>query len=174
MACIFRPDPQRALTLPQGFNGVFFELAASDASANREVERTSLLLMANTMASYYGQITQAMQFVFSTPQGSPVQELILQVLDGARDLADRILFAFNLPERNELIPDVRAVLSGKKPEAGPAAPNPGGMPEAEAPVSASGLASLSDTVATIASQVGRANNVGQLNGGGGAPESRRV
>jgi hypothetical protein len=103
------------LTEPKGFPGFFFNLTASDAGANREVERTSLLLMANTMGAYYRQITEAAGLVTQLPEGHPLRQVLVAVLDGAKDLANRLLFAFDVGDRKQLVPDVRQLLgaSGK-------------------------------------------------------------
>jgi hypothetical protein len=156
------PDLQAAFNLkpPQGYEGTFFGLGCSDAGSNRETERTSLLLMGNTMASYYSQIMGLLPQVVQA-QG-PVQELMFEVLDGARDLASRLLTAFNIPDRKKLVPDLRAMLSGKSPNDGPTPPNRAGVPGPEAPVQQSDLQDLSSTVAAIAG----ANRTGAGSGGG--------
>lgn len=92
---------------PAGSSGIFFDIGASDAGANRETDRQNLLLMAQTMASYYTQIWQAVGTLAQVPEGSPVKETLLMVLDGARDLANRLLFAFDVPDRDRILPDLR-------------------------------------------------------------------
>lgn len=143
---------QRDLQL-QGGN-TFFELAASDAGANRETDRSGLLLMANTMSSYYHELVSFAQIIVSAPDGSPFKELGLQVMDGARDLANRLLFVFDVGDRERLLPDLRKVLGGGDPNQGSAAPQPGaaaasGLPEPQGDVSVGDVQSLSQQFAAI-------------------------
>lgn len=144
---------RQALTLrpPSDSGGlVWYGLNASNSSANREVERTSLLMAGNTMASYYGQLFQTMQMVVAAPEGSPLKQVGLMVLDGARSLAESILRAFNVPDRNALLPDLREVLGGGQPQSGPPAPGAERLPPAQGNVQPSDLSSLSANIATIA------------------------
>ena len=116
--------------------------------------------MGNTMAGYYGQVMQLLPQVVQA-QG-PVQELMLEVLDGAKDLATRLLTAFDIPDRTKLVPDLRNVLAGKGTNDGPPAPNRAGVPGPEAPVQQSDLQDLSSSVAAIAG----ATRTGASSGGG--------
>lgn len=135
--------------------GTFFDLSASDSGANRETDRSGLLLMANTMSAYYHEIVQATQMVAGAPKGSPLQELLLQILDGARDLANRLLFAFDIDQRTKLLPDVRQVLaSGQPAPVGPGQtpgqPQAAPLPESQGPVSAGDLQQLQGQLAQFA------------------------
>jgi hypothetical protein len=134
---------------PSGFKGYYFELGASEASANKEVDRTNLLMMSNTMAGYYRQIVEAAQGVSQIPEGSPLREVLFQVLDGARDLADRLLFYFDVGDRKKLVPDIRAVFGGGSADKGPNAANAAGMSESAGPVSTDDLSDISARLATI-------------------------
>jgi hypothetical protein len=147
---------------PDGFQGFYFDIGASEASANKEVDRQNLLLMANTMAAYYKEIMSLVPMVVQAPPGSPFAELGLQVLDGARDLANRILFAFDVYDRTKLIPDVRALLSGQSPPANAAAQQVG-LPPNEGNVSRPDLQNLSRTIGQVA------GGAGQAAGGGMGP-----
>lgn len=126
----------------------FFELSASDAGANRETDRSGLLLMANTMSSYYHELVQAAQTIAQAPPGSPFQQIMLQVMDGARDLANRLLFVFDIGDRDKLLPDLRKVLGGPdqnqgQPGAQPGAAAQSGLPESQGPVSVGQVQDLS-------------------------------
>ena len=134
---------------PDGFKGYFFEIGASTASANKEVDRTNLLLMSNTMAGYYRQIVEAAQGAAQLPKGHPLQELIFQVLDGAKDLADRLLFYFDIGDRKKLIPDIRKVFGGRPPASADSS-NIDRMSQASGPVSNEQLADLSSRITAIA------------------------
>jgi hypothetical protein len=135
---------------PDGFRGLFFDLGASDASANKEVDRQNLLLMANTMAAYYQQIMGLIPAVVQAPPDSPFKELGLQILDGARDLANRILFAFDVYDRSKLLPDIRKLLGGEQPPPRPEGLDQAGVPQAEEPLSVGGLQDLSESISKVA------------------------
>jgi hypothetical protein len=151
---------------PDGFKGYFFDLGASDSSANKEVDRQNLLLMANTMAAYYQQILGLIPNVVQAPEGSPFKQLGLQILDGARDLANRILFSFDIFDRSKLLPDVRAILSGEQPPPRPPAADEVGLPQAESGVSGEQLQDLSSSIGKIAGGFSPQNAQTNPNGGG--------
>lgn len=144
---------------------IFFELGASDASANKEVDRQNILLMSQTMSAYYGQIIQLGQGLMSMQPNTPAFNLALQVLEGAQDLAKRILFLFDIPDSKRLVPDVREILGGGAPQS-PAAQQ-AGVPQPEEPVSVSQLQGLADTLPSLTNsmreRIGGAGN----NGSGG-------
>jgi hypothetical protein len=133
---------------PADYRGYFFEMSASDSSANKETDRTALLLMANTMAGYYRQIVEAATAVAQQPPGSPISAVLLLVLDGAKDLADRLLFSFDIGDRKKLLPDMRSVLGGS-PQAGAEQANALGMPSSEEPVSVGDIQGLSQRLSAI-------------------------
>ena len=146
-----------SLREPDGFKGLFFGIGASDSSANKEIDRQNLLLMANTMAAYYKQLMSLIPAVVQAPEGSPFKELGLQILDGARDLANRLLFAFDVHDRQHMLPDVRKILGGgESAERSPAA-DKAGVPQAEGAVSESELQGLSQSVSQIAGSSGAQN-----------------
>jgi hypothetical protein len=97
------------------YRNMLFDFSASDAGANKEVDRSSLTIMANTMAAYYSQVLQLAQAAAGMPDGSPAKTVVLAVLDGAHDLAERLLTVFDISDRKTLLPDVRALLSGGAP-----------------------------------------------------------
>jgi hypothetical protein len=151
---------------PSGYRGLFFDIGASDAGANREIDRTSLLLMANTMAAYYKEVVEISGVVGQIPEGNPLREVMLSVLDGARDLANRLLFAFDVGDRKRLVPDIRQLLG-----AGPGgAPQPGGDAQQSGPddmypaptdVSVNSLQELSSRLAAISGGGDGKNGRGQ-------------
>jgi hypothetical protein len=139
-----------------GGGKTFFELSASDAGANRETDRSGLLLMANTMSSYYHELVQAAQTISSAPPGSPFQQIMLQVMDGARDLANRLLFVFDIGDRDKLLPDLRKVLGGPGADQGQPGAQPGsaaqsGLPEPQGPVSVGNVQDLSSQLGALTS-----------------------
>ncbi len=133
---------------PKDYRGLFFDIGASDSSANREVDRTALLLMANTMAGYYRQIIEASSIITQVPEDHPLRKILLLVLDGAKDLADRLLFTFDVGDRDRLIPDIRKVLGGSSQQADEAAEQ-SGLPGAEGDLSPEGLQGLSGRLAAL-------------------------
>ncbi len=130
----------------EGYKGLFFEISASDASVNKENDRTALMMVANVMASYYQRMVEAANVICQTPQGHPLQQVLFQVVEGARDLASRLLFAFDVGDRDKLVPDLQAILSGKPP-AGSQQMGQGNMPGAQGPVSVENLAALQQQLA---------------------------
>jgi len=146
-----------SLKEPDGFKGLFFGIGASDSSANKEIDRQNLLLMANTMAAYYKQLMSLIPAVVQAPDGSPFKELGLQILDGARDLANRLLFAFDVHDRQHMLPDVRAILGGGAPEERAPAADQAGVPQAEGNVSESELQGLSQSIGQVAGGISPQN-----------------
>jgi len=95
------------------YRGIFFDIGASDAGANKEIDRNNLLLMANTMAGYYRQIVEAASIITQIPDPNhPLRTILTEVLDGARDLASRLLFYYDIQDRSRLVPNVRRILEG--------------------------------------------------------------
>src|SRR5262245_20772458 len=107
---------------------LLFDPSAATASTNREVDRQNLLQMANVLAQYYAQIIQLSQMVATIPPNHPISAVIFQVLDSAKDLANRILFAFDQGDRRRLVPDIRGLLENQ--QGGAPAPGPGPVPAA--------------------------------------------
>lgn len=135
---------------PEDFPGYYFNLSAADASANREVDRTALLLMANTMAGYYRQIVEAAATVTQLPPDHPLGEVLKSVLDGAKDLASRLLFAFDIGDKKRLLPDVREILGGS-PRAGAEQADRVGLPQSDEVLSIDRLQSLSQNLSSLPS-----------------------
>lgn len=103
---------KQAFKLAGPNGGLLYDLAASEASSNREIDRQNLLQMANVMANYYEKIIELGGAMRQLPPEDPLRPVALMVLDGARDLANRLLFAFDQGDRNRLLPDATKVLGG--------------------------------------------------------------
>jgi hypothetical protein len=114
------------------YRNLLFDFSSSDAGANKETDRQALLLMSNTMAAYYQQIMGLSQAIAGMPDGSPAKAIAMAVLDGANDLATRVLTAFDISDRKTLVPDVRQLLGAGSPQQPPQPPN-GGGPQPTAP-----------------------------------------
>jgi len=132
---------------PANYRGLFFDIGASDSGTNRELDRQNLLLMANTMASYYRQIVESATLYAQIPEENPLRPIITAVLDGAKDLADRLLFAFEIGDRDRLLPDMREILSGGLGREG--ATQPPGLPEPEEPLGVGQVQDLSTRLAAF-------------------------
>jgi hypothetical protein len=158
MEKIFKLASQEA----DGYAGVFFELAASEASANKEVDRTSLMVMSNTMASYYQQIIGLSTQFLQIPNGSPLKPVIASVLEGARDLANRLCFVFDVSERQKIVPDLSSLLGppgGQQGQRGLGAGNRSGVdgsgvPPPEGGVSRGDVGDLANRLGAISSAAG--------------------
>lgn len=133
---------------PEGYRGLYFDIGASEAGANQEVDRNNILLMANTLAGYHRQLTEVAGIAAQLPEGEPMREALLVVLDSAKDLTNRVLFAFNIGDRKRLVPDLRAVLAGGTQQANDAAESRG-LPTTEEPFGAAELEGLGSSIAAV-------------------------
>lgn len=118
-------DIGKAFRTVDAQGGLLYDLSASEASANREIDRQSLLQMGNTMAVYYQRIIELTGLIQQMPPDSPIRAVAIMVLGGARDLANRLLFSFDIPDRAKLVPDIGALLGASSP-GGPAGGPPAG------------------------------------------------
>jgi|SRR5262245_54176499 len=136
---------------PDDYDPVYFSIGASDGSANREVDRTNLLLMSNTLAGYYNQLWQGVASLQQIPPNSPLYQTLLMVLNSGKDLIDRVLFAFDIGDRKKLIPDIQSVLGGGGGQAvpGPMETQQTGMPSPEGALPVTGLQALSSSIAQL-------------------------
>jgi len=141
-------DIRQAFQLADPEKGLQYTLTASTASANREIDRQSLLQMVSVLGNYYERIIQATQLMGQLQPEDPVRKVVAAVLDGAHDLADRILFAFDQPDREAVLPNVNEVVG---PGGGPAAqPHvPGGLPANAGAVPPSQLANFAQNVRAL-------------------------
>ncbi len=146
---------------PEGYQGLFFGIAAADASNNKEVDRTGLMMVANTMASYYQRMVECVQTITSLPENNPIRTVMLQIVEGARDLANRLLFAFDVGDQDKLVPDLRKILQGG---GGGQAPGmgPSDLPPAEGSVSVENLANLAQQLGSVQTGLSPGNGEGAL------------
>lgn len=146
---------------PKGLTNLVYDISASDAGTNRELDRQNLLLMANTMAAYYRQVVEAGTFLAQLPEGHPVAPLLLSTLEGARDLANRLLFVFEVGDRDRLLPDLSQIFptGGREGVA-----QPPGMPGTAEPI---GQQQLQDIVSYLTALSGRG---AEGAGGSGLPQ----
>jgi hypothetical protein len=110
--------------------GILYDLSASDASSNREVDRTALLQMANVATTYYQRITEAAGALRQLKPDDPMAKVIRSVLSGASDLFQRLLFNFDIGDRKRLVPDIDDAFG---PLPGKGSPDDAGGPQRTAP-----------------------------------------
>ncbi len=139
---------REAFSLVDPTNGaLLYDLTASEASANREIDRQNLLQMASTMANYYEQIIALTGQVRQMDAKDPLRAVSLMVLDGARDLVNRLLFAFDIGDRERIVPDVNKALEGAGNPGG--ATQPGGLPAAPGAVQPAELRGVLENIASV-------------------------
>ena len=133
---------------------LLFDPSAATASTNREVDRQNLLQMAGILAQYYTQIIQLTQMVATIGPNNPISAVVLQVLDSAKDLANRILFAFDQGDRRRLVPDIRQLLESQSGGGGAAQPGP--VPQAAGTLQRSQVEDVLRGIAAASAQAGGA------------------
>jgi hypothetical protein len=106
------------------YRNLLFDFSSSDAGANKETDRQALLLMSNTAASYYQQVMGLAQAIAGMPEGSPARSVAIAVFGGAQDLFERVLTAFGISDRKNIVPDLQKLLGVSSPEQSSGAPQP--------------------------------------------------
>lgn len=132
----------------------FYDIAASDAGSNRETDRSALLLLSNTAASYYNQLMQAANTLAQLPadKPTPLRELLLQIVEGGADLFRRILVSFNIDDRKKLVPNLRQLMGGGGPSGGAGTPTAGPANAPPGAISPDQLSTLSNYLTQVAGQ----------------------
>ena len=97
---------EEVLNLPEEFiaDGIGMELTASTATINREIEKQGLLSMMGTLTQYYQQLIQISGIAMSPQTPPPVQQLALQMADGARYLMSMIVQTYEIRAVDTLLP----------------------------------------------------------------------
>jgi hypothetical protein len=97
---------EKALNLPEEFvaDGIGMELTASTATINREIEKQGLLAMMGTLTQYYQQLIQISGIAMNPQTPPPVQQLALQMADGARYLMSMIVQTYEIRAVDTLLP----------------------------------------------------------------------
>lgn len=131
-----------------------FAIKASSAGTNREVEKASLLQMANFLAQHSKTLLELTpQFIGAQ---NPVLKMMMEkVMEMSGWMAQRLLAAYNEHDAEGVLPDVRQILNGGGAPApiqgaGPSGVVPGGTGEPGGPVSPQVLQQISQ-------MAGRAN-----------------
>lgn len=138
---------KQALDLAKQGGRCLIDLTASEASINRETERQNLFQASNVMAGYYEKIIQLSQLIATIPKDHPVAQVGLMVLGGANDLANQLLFSFDIGGRKRIIPDVGKILAGGAGPQGTSAP--GGNSGAPAPLQSSQLQNVREVTSAV-------------------------
>ena len=122
---------ERVLDLPEEFiaDGIGMELTASTATINREIEKQGLLSLMGTLTQYYQQLIQISGIAMNPQSPPPVQQLALQMADGARYLMSMIVQTFEIRAVDTLLPPSLAdQLESQGAPQGAPPPPPGGGP----------------------------------------------
>lgn len=89
-----------------------FEIQASSAGANREIEKSSLLQMANFLAQHSKTLLELTPQVIAQ-QNNPVLKAMTQsIMELSAWMARRLMHAYNEYDSEGVLPDVRQILSG--------------------------------------------------------------
>jgi hypothetical protein len=123
---------ENVLNLPDEFiaDGIGMELTASTATINREIEKQGLLAMMGTLTQYYQQLIQISGIAMNPQTPPPVQQLALQMADGARYLMSMIVQTYEIRAVDTLLPPS---LADQLEEANAAAQQPPGPPGGAGP-----------------------------------------
>ena len=125
---------ENVLNLPDEFiaDGIGMELTASTATINREIEKQGLMAMMGTLTQYYQQLIQISGIAMSPQTPPPVQQLALQMADGARYLMSMIVQTYEIRAVDTLLPpslaDQLEADSNANPQQG-GGPQGGGGPD---------------------------------------------
>src|SRR4029077_11138369 len=97
---------EKALDLPDEFvaDGIGIELTASTATINREIEKQGLMAMFGTLTQYYQQLLQISQVTMTPTTPPPIQQLALEMADGARYLMSMIVQTYEIRAVDTLLP----------------------------------------------------------------------
>jgi len=97
---------EQVLNLPDEFlaDGIGMELTASTATINREIEKQGLMAMMGTLTQYYQQLIQISGIAMNPQTPPPVQQMAVQMADGARYLMSMIVQTYEIRAVDTLLP----------------------------------------------------------------------
>jgi hypothetical protein len=97
---------EQVLNLPDEFlaDGIGMELTASTATINREIEKQGLMSMMGTLTQYYQQLIQISSIAMNPQTPPPVQQMAIQMADGARYLMSMIVQTYEIRAVDTLLP----------------------------------------------------------------------
>jgi hypothetical protein len=118
---------ETAFNLPEDFiaDGIGIELTASTATINREIEKQGLMAMMGQLSQYYQQLLQISGVAMNPATPPPIQQLALQMADGARYLMSMIVQTYEIRAVDTLLP--QSIAGG--PQNGQPTGPPGGPPQ---------------------------------------------
>jgi hypothetical protein len=119
---------ENVLNLPDEFiaDGIGMELTASTATINREIEKQGLLAMMGTLTQYYQQLIQIGGIAMNPQTPPPIQQMAIQMADGARYLMSMIVQTYEIRAVDTLLPP--SLADQLESEANAAAQQPPGPP----------------------------------------------
>lgn len=117
------PQVQEALALlnSEKYRIITHEVNTSDAGANKEVEKASLLQITQVLGQYGATMQQMVPPLLSGQINPSMKAMILDILAMQSAMAKRLLNAFGESDLVETLPDVTRILAAS----GIAAPGPG-------------------------------------------------
>jgi hypothetical protein len=136
---------EKVLDLPDEFiaDGIGMELTASTATVNREIQKQGLMSLMGALTQYYQQLMQIAGVAMNPQTPPPVQQMALQMCDGARYLMTMVVQTYEIRAVDTLLPPslaeqmeadsaaAAAAGGGPQPPGGPpAGPNGAGMANA--------------------------------------------
>ncbi len=139
-----------------------FDLTASTAHLNRQIENQQLDQLLPKTLQYYTQVTQVFAMIVKEKAG-PMKDLLLTELRGAREIMRRLYQTQEIRDIDEIVPDIDAILEKWDKEGG----RNGGMVtggEAESDRGPAGESGMAELFAPLAAGAG----VGPGGGGNGA------
>lgn len=82
--------------------GIAISVTATTSSTSKELDRQAKLSLFNLVTQYYGQLTQYVIQASNAQMPPPVQQAMLQIIEGLGELVRDILEDFDIPEREQL------------------------------------------------------------------------
>lgn len=125
-----------------------FEVRTSNAAMNKEVERQSLMQVSGTLNTLYGQTMQAAQQLMNPQLNQGLRLVMNDIVQAQRQMAKRLISAFDELDPEGLLPDVAAAIEavvpggsrGSRPPEQPA--QPGGLDPAQGALPGAGMEGL--------------------------------
>lgn len=106
------------MSTPQRVSQSQFEVKASTAGANKEVERQNLMALATVLAQYGQQAQQLVQLLANPKVNQSIRLVANDVLSMHRWMAQRLLRAYDELDVEGVLPDVRTAIETTVPGGG--------------------------------------------------------
>lgn len=124
---------------------VRFEVKTSNAGINSEVRKANLMAIAGVLQQYGGVVQQMLPEILNPQTNPQLKQMMVEIVNMQRNMAKRVLKAFDEWDAIEDLPDVPGSAKGSTqapPPLGAGAPNPAGANGAPPAISRAQLASL--------------------------------